>query len=122
MLKREEPKFFSVAEIDNGVYFDADYDCFGFFVTGYLYSITSYRILTDGIMIIRFAPVDQKPVQKPELSEDIVIEMPDVSEDTVMPELSEYVVIEKTFYSFGSILPNPFRDKTRLRLREKDGR
>ena len=53
-------------------------------------------------MIIRFAPVDQKPVQKPELSEDIVIEMPDVSEDTVMPELSEYVVIEKTFYSFGS--------------------
>lgn len=94
--------FFSVAEIDNGVYFDADYDCFGFFVTGYPYSITSYRILTDGIMIIRFAPVDQKPVQKPELSEDIVIEMPDVSEDTVMPELSEYVVIEKTFYSFGS--------------------
>lgn len=74
--------FFSVAEIDNGVYFDAEYDRGGL-LTGRPYVINSYRVLSDGIMIIRFeASVEQETDQT--------------------PELSEYTVVEKTFYSFGS--------------------
>lgn len=74
--------FFSVAEIDNGVYFDAEYDRGGL-LTGRPYVINSYRVLSDGIMIIRFeASVEQETDQT--------------------PELSEYTVAQKTFYSFGS--------------------
>ena len=74
--------FFSVAEIDNGVYFDAEYDC-GDLTAPPPYVINSYRILSDGIMIIRFEALGE-----PETDQT--------------PELSEYTVAQKTFYPFGS--------------------
>ena len=71
----------SVCAIDSAVSFDADYA--GIDAAQMKYNFTSYRILSDGIMIIKF-------------------EGPMYQENSEKPLLSAYTVSEKAFYPYNS--------------------